>query len=187
MLSVLARHWWVLLLRGLAGIIFGVLAFIWPGITLTVLVLMFGAYAFVDGILAIIEGIRRHAQESNWWLLILEGIIGIAAGVVAFLWPGITALALLYLVAAWAVITGLFEILAAIRLRREIEGEWVLGLTGLLSVLLGIALAVWPSTGALALVWMIAVYAIAFGILMIILAFRVRNLGADNQLPGSAA
>jgi uncharacterized membrane protein HdeD (DUF308 family) len=186
MLSVMARNWWVLALRGLAGIIFGVLAFIWPGITLTVLVLMFGAYALVDGVFAIIEGIRRRAEESNWWVLILEGIVGILAGVVAFVWPGITAFALLYLIAAWAIITGLFEIVAAIRLRKEIEGELLLGLTGLLSVLFGIALAVWPGAGALALVWMIAAYAIIFGVLMIILAFRLRSWAGREQSMGPA-
>ena len=176
MLPVLARNWWALALRGLAAILFGVLAFAWPGITLFVLVLFFGAYMLVDGIFAIVAAVRAAGEEDRWWLLLIEGILGVLAGLVAFFWPGLTALALLYFIAAWAIVTGIMEIVAAIRLRQEIEGEWALGLSGLLSVIFGILLVVLPApAGLLSLVWLVGAYAVATGVLLLILAFRVRS------------
>lgn len=175
-LPVLSRNWWALALRGLAAIIFGILAFVWPGITLWALILLFGAYMLVDGVFAIVAAVRVAGEAARWWLLLVEGILGVLAGIVAFAWPGLTALALLYFVAAWAIVTGIFEIVGAIRLRREIEGEWALILGGALSVLFGVLLvAVGPGVGLLSLVWLIGVYAVAFGVLLLILAFRVRN------------
>ena len=175
-LPVLSRNWWALALRGLAAIIFGILAFVWPGITLWALILLFGAYMLVDGVFAIVAAARVAGEAARWWLLLVEGILGVLAGIVAFVWPGLTALALLYFVAAWAIVTGIFEIVGAIRLRREIEGEWALILGGALSVLFGVLLvAVGPGVGLLSLVWLIGVYAVAFGVLLLILAFRVRN------------
>jgi uncharacterized membrane protein HdeD (DUF308 family) len=175
-LPVLARNWWALALRGLAAILFGVLAFAWPGITLFVLVLFFGAYMLVDGIFAIVAAVRAAGEEDRWWLLLIEGILGVLAGLVAFFWPGLTALALLYFIAAWAIVTGIMEIVAAIRLRQEIEGEWALGLSGLLSVIFGILLVVLPApAGLLSLVWLVGAYAVATGVLLLILAFRVRS------------
>jgi uncharacterized membrane protein HdeD (DUF308 family) len=175
-LPVLSRNWWALALRGLAAIIFGILAFVWPGITLWALILLFGAYMLVDGVFAIVAAVRVAGEAARWWLLLVEGILGVLAGIVAFVWPGLTALALLYFVAAWAIVTGIFEIVGAIRLRREIEGEWALILGGALSVLFGVLLvAVGPGVGLLSLVWLIGVYAVAFGVLLLILAFRVRN------------
>jgi uncharacterized membrane protein HdeD (DUF308 family) len=175
-LRTLGRNWWALALRGVAAILFGVLAFAWPGITLFVLVLFFGAYMLVDGIFAIVAAVRAAGEEDRWWLLLIQGILGVLAGLVAFFWPGLTALALLYFIAAWAIVTGIMEIVAAVRLRQEIEGEWALGLSGLLSVIFGVLLVVLPApAGLLSLVWLIGAYAVATGVLLLILAFRVRS------------
>ena len=175
-LPTLARNWWALALRGLVAILFGLLAFAWPGITLFVLIIFLGAYLFVDGIFAIVAAVRAAGEEDRWWLLLIEGILGVLAGLVAFFWPGLTALALLYFIAAWAIVTGIMEIVAAIRLRQEIEGEWALGLSGLLSVIFGILLVVLPApAGLLSLVWLVGAYAVATGVLLLILAFRVRS------------
>src|SRR5438093_2444204 len=161
--DTLVRNWWVLLLRGLAGIIFGIITFISPAISLAALVLVFGAYALVDGVLAIISAIRWRGEVDRWWVLLLEGLAGIAAGIVTFLWPGITALALLYVIAAWALVTGVFEIAAAIRLRRAITGEWLLALSGVFSIALGVLLVLLPGPGALAVTIWIGAYAFVFG------------------------
>jgi uncharacterized membrane protein HdeD (DUF308 family) len=174
-LPVLSRNWWALALRGVAAIVFGLLAFILPGITLTALILLFGAYMLVDGVFAIVAAVRAEERDTRWWLLLAEGVLGVLAGIVAFVWPGLTALALLFLVAAWSIITGILQIVGAIRLRREIEGEWALILGGLLSVIFGVLLAVLPGPGILALLWLIGAYALVSGVLLIILAFRVRN------------
>ena len=184
-LPVLSRNWWALALHGLAAIVFGVLAFAWPGITLWALVLLFGAYMLVDGIFAIVGAVRAAGRETRWWLLLVEGVLGVLAGFVAFLLPGITALALLYLVAAWAIFTGILQIVGAVRLRREIEGEWALILGGVLSVIFGVLLAVLPGPGILALVWLIGAYAVVSGMLLIVLAFRVRNRDEAETLQAS--
>ena len=176
MLTVLARNWWALALRGLLAVLFGVAAFVWPGITLGALVVLFGAYALVDGVFAIVAAIRAAGREMRWWPLVVEGLVGIGVGVLTFAWPGITALALLYLIAGWAIITGIFEIAAAVRLREVIEGEWLLGLGGVASVLFGVAIALFPGAGALALVWMIGAFAVFFGIVLIGLGLRLRGL-----------
>ena len=170
-------------MRGLAAIVFGVLAFVWPDITLFALVLLFGAYMLVDGIFAIVAAVRAAGREARWWLLLIEGVLGVLAGLVAAFWPGLTALALLYFIAAWAIVSGILEIVGAIRLRQEIEGEWALGLSGALSVLFGILLVVIPApAGLLSLVWLIGAYALAFGVLLLVLAFRVRS-ASEVQMP----
>jgi uncharacterized membrane protein HdeD (DUF308 family) len=185
MLLVYTGTWWVMVLRGIAAVAFGVLAFISPRITLTALVFLWGAYALVDGAFAIAAGIKTYGEYKRWWLLLLEGVLGVAAGLVAFVMPGITALVLLILIGAWAIVTGLFEIAAAIQLRKEIKGEWLLGLAGVASVLFGIALLVNPVVGALAVVWLIAAYALVFGVLLIALGVRLHSLvkSADHMTP----
>jgi uncharacterized membrane protein HdeD (DUF308 family) len=172
----LARNWWIVFLRGLAGILFGLVTFFEPGISLAALVLVFGAYAFVDGVLAIVTAFRRRASTDRWWVLVLEGIAGIGAGLVTLFWPAITAIVLLYLIASWALITGVLEIAAAIRLRKAISNEWLLALSGVVSVILGVLLILAPGPGALAVVIWIGAYAFVFGALLIGLSLRLRSL-----------
>jgi uncharacterized membrane protein HdeD (DUF308 family) len=179
--DTLVRNWWVVLLRGLAGILFGIITFISPDISLAALVLVFGAYALADGVLAIVSAIRWRGEIDRWWVLLLEGLAGIAAGIVTFVWPGISALALLYVIAAWALVTGVLEIAAAIRLRKIITGEWLLALIGIASVSLGVMLALFPGPGALALVIWIGAYAMATGVLLVVLAFRLRSWGRSRD------
>jgi uncharacterized membrane protein HdeD (DUF308 family) len=176
MLEKISSNWWMFAVRGVAAVIFGVLALIWPGQTLQALVLVFGAYALVDGIFAVIAGITARGSFDRWWAVLLEGVAGIIIGLLTFFWPNITALVLVYFIAAWALITGILEIVAAIQLRRVITGEWMLILGGLLSIILGILLFVFPGAGAVSLVWMIGIYAIVFGISEIVFAFRLRGL-----------
>jgi uncharacterized membrane protein HdeD (DUF308 family) len=172
-------HWWALALRGVIAILFGVAVFLRPDIALEALILLFGAYALVDGVFAIVGVFRGTRSGTPRWLLLVEGVAGILAGIIALIFPGLTAVALLYLVAAWAVVTGLAQIATAIRLRQEIRGEWALILGGILSVLFGLLLAVLPGVGILSLIWLIGAYAVAFGVLLLITAFQVR--GRDNQ------
>jgi uncharacterized membrane protein HdeD (DUF308 family) len=173
--QLLARNWWLFLLRGLAAIAFGVLSVIWPGISLVTLVLLFGAYALVDGVFALAAAIVGRGNGGLRWWLVLVGLLGIGVGVATFLWPGLTALTLLYVIAGWIVATGLLQIIGAIELRKAIENEWWLILDGAVSVLFGILLFVMPGAGALALIWLIALFAIAFGILMVGFAFKVKS------------
>jgi len=176
MLTVYTGSWWALLLRGIAAIAFGVLAFVWPGITLAVLVFLWGAYAFFDGVFAIAAGVKSHGESRRWWVLLLEGILGVIAGVLAFVIPGITALVLLMLIAAWAIVTGIFEIVAAIQMRKYIKGEWLLILAGIASILFGLLLFLSPGAGALAVVWLIGAYAIVFGVILIALSLRLHGM-----------
>jgi uncharacterized membrane protein HdeD (DUF308 family) len=176
-LEYLSRYWWTLAVRGAIAVLFGLAAVFWPDITLRVLVWLYGFYAVVDGLVALavlLVGGRLVADRRGW--LILEGIVGIAAGVFTFLWPGITALVLLYLIAAWAVLTGLLEVVAAIVLRRELRGEWLLALAGILSVAFGVFLAVRPGEGAITLVSVIGLFAILFGVALLALGARLRQL-----------
>jgi uncharacterized membrane protein HdeD (DUF308 family) len=172
----LTQNWWMLILRGVLAILFGVVAFMWPGITWFSLVILFGAYAMLDGVIAIVAGLQSTKDSPRWWVFLLEGLVSIGAGVAAFVWPGLTAYLLLLVIAAWAVVTGVLEIAAAIRLRREITNEWMLGLGGLLSVGLGVLLFMRPVIGGLALIWTIGAYAVIFGILLISLGFRLRTM-----------
>ena len=171
-------HWQVIALRAVAALVFGLAALIRPELTLTVLVLMFAAYAFIDGVFALLLGLGRFDDMTRWWVMLLEGITGIAFGVIAFLRPGATTLAVLYLIAAWAFVTGVLEVFAAISLRRIIAGERVLLLGGLVSVLLSVLLILRPMIGTVALMWMIGGYALIFGSLLAMLALRLRRLSA---------
>jgi uncharacterized membrane protein HdeD (DUF308 family) len=171
-------------LRGAAAILFGILAFVWPGITLAVLVLFWGAFALIDGLLALVSAFRTN--NDHRWALVFEGIVGIVVGVGTFLWPDLTALALVFIIAAWALITGVLEIIAAVRLRRVIDNEWWLAVSGVASVILGLLLLAMPGAGALALVWVIAAYAMVFGALMVALAFRLRSLGERRHAAAPA-
>jgi uncharacterized membrane protein HdeD (DUF308 family) len=174
-------HWWALALRGAIAILFGLAALLRPGIALEALILLFGAYALVDGVFAIVGVFGGTRGGTPRWLLLVEGIAGILAGIIAFVLPGLTAILFLYLIAAWAVITGISEIAMAIRLRQEITGEWALIVGGALSVLFGVILAViGPVAGLLSLIWLIGIYALAFGILLLITAFQVRGRDASS-------
>jgi len=175
MLHALADRWWLLLLRGIAAILFGVLAFIWPGLTLVTLVLMFGAFALVDGAIMLGAAFSGAAKPMPSWWLVLVGLLGIAAGIVTFLWPGMSAILLILFIGAWAVAHGIFEIVGAIQLRKEFENEWTLILGGIISVLVGIIVLIAPGAGALALVWWIAIYAIVFGVMFVAFALRLRR------------
>jgi uncharacterized membrane protein HdeD (DUF308 family) len=176
--SILSRRWWMLLLRGLVAIAFGIVCWVEPGISLASLVLLFGAYSLVDGVLNAWAALEGRAHHEHWWVLFLEGLLGIGIGVLTFIAPAITALALLFYIAIWAIATGVLEIVAAIRLRKEIQNEWLLILAGLASVVFGTLLMAQPAAGALALLWLIAAYAIFFGVLLVVLAFKVRGFVA---------
>jgi uncharacterized membrane protein HdeD (DUF308 family) len=176
MLQTLARNWWAIVLRGIFAVLFGLGTFFWPGITLAVLVLLYGGYLFIDGILAILWTLARGRQGGFSWGVLLAGLASLGAGILTLLWPGVTAIALLYLIAAWAIVRGLFEILAAFHLRREMRNEWLLALNGALSVALGVVLIVAPGAGALAVLWLIGSFAIVVGIVMIALGFRLKGM-----------
>jgi len=173
--QALTKSWWLVLLRGIAAIVFGVLAFVWPGLTLLTLVLFYGAYALVDGAFALIAAFTGGAKPVPTWWLIVVGLAGIAAGLATFLWPGITALVLLVFIGAWAIVHGIFEIIGAIKLRKEIDNEWWLIVAGVMSVIFGIIVLVAPGAGALGLVWAIGAYSVVFGILLVGLSLRLKR------------
>lgn len=184
MRALLARSWWHLALRGAAAVLFGVLALLWPGVTLLFLVALFGAYALLSGI-AVLAGALRNRDQPGWWLLLLLGLVSIAAGVVTVFYPGITALALVIVMGVNAIFSGVLDIAMAIRLRREMRGEWLLALAGVVSILFGAVVLIAPGAGALALVWLIALYAIAIGVLLIALGLRVHSAGEPPGHPAS--
>jgi uncharacterized membrane protein HdeD (DUF308 family) len=171
----LAKNWWLLLLRGIAAIVFGVLAFAWPGITVVSLVIVYGAYALVDGLFSLYAAIRGgDGPAPRWWLAVV-GVAGVLAGLISFAMPGVVALWLLLLIGAWAIVSGIFEIVGAIRLRKEIDNEWMLILHGVITVIFGVLLMAMPGPGALAMVWVIGAYAIAGGVILSVLAFRLKK------------
>lgn len=174
-LHMLAKNWWLVLLRGIVSILFGVVAFAWPGLTLVTLVLFYGAFALVDGVIALASAFTGGAKPVPTWWLVLVGLAGIGAGVVTFLWPGLTAIILVVFIGAWALVHGIFEIVGAIKLRKEIDNEWMLILAGIISVLFGLVILIAPGAGALGLIWAIAAYSIVFGVLLIGLALRLRK------------
>ncbi len=173
-IQALADNWWLILLRGIAAIVFGVLAMAWPGVTLVTLVVLYGIFVLADGAFAVLAAIRGSEYASSWWLAIV-GLLGIAAGIITLLWPGITGLVLLFCIAIWAIATGILQIVGAIAMRNELDDTWLLVATGALSVLFGALLIARPGAGALALVLVIACYAIIYGILLCLLALRLRK------------
>lgn len=179
MLKFFTRHWWMLAIRGLLAVIFGVIALIWPTITLQALIIIFGIYVLVDGLFTLFSVLthRSRSQYQGWGWILVEGLAGIVTGIFTLIWPHITAIVLLFLIAGWALVTGILEIIIAIQLRKLLEGEWALILSGILSIVFGLLLFIQPGGGILALVWLIGAYAIVFGFLLILLAFRVRSWG----------
>jgi uncharacterized membrane protein HdeD (DUF308 family) len=184
MLEVLARSWWLVVLRGAVSIVFGILAFIWPGITLSVLVLFFGAYVLIDGVFSLITAFGDQARGRRAWPII-SGIAGILVGIATFIWPGLTALVLIYLIGIWAIIIGVVAIVTGIALRRQLTGEWLLILAGVISVVFGIVMLFDPRAGALTVIYVIAAYAVVFGILFVVLGLRLRRV--RDELPASPA
>jgi uncharacterized membrane protein HdeD (DUF308 family) len=174
LLHTLAKNWWMLLLRGICAIAFGILAFVWPAMTLVTLILLYGAFAFVDGIFALVAAIAGGAAAPRWWLAIV-GLLGIAAGLATWFWPGLTALVLLYFIAAWSIATGVMQIVGAIQLRKEIDNEWLLIAAGVVSVLFGGLLIAQPGAGAVAVLFIIGIYAVLYGLLLVFLAMRLRR------------
>jgi uncharacterized membrane protein HdeD (DUF308 family) len=187
-LDVLTERWWVPILRGVAAILFGVLAFVSPSISLLALVIIWGVYAIADGVFNLGLATWSGRVGNKWGWYFFEALVSIGAGLLTFVYPSVTAFVLLYVIAAWAVLTGVIEIGAAIELRRYVKGEWMLALAGVLSIAFGVVLFVYPQSGALALVWIIGSYAIAFGVVLIGLGFRLRRMRSfgEHALPTPA-
>jgi uncharacterized membrane protein HdeD (DUF308 family) len=182
--AMLANNWWLFLLRGIFGIIFGLLAFLFPGPTMLSLVLFFSAYMLVDGIAGIVSAVRAMRRKDEWGLLIFEGLLNIAVGVAAFIWPGLTVLAFVFMVAAWAIISGALMLTAGFRLKLD-HGRWWMVLGGLLSLVYGALLVAMPLIGAVVLTWWMGAYAMAFGIALVVLSFKLRT--RQNEETGSLA
>ena len=188
MLGMVARDWWVFAIRGIAAIVLGILAFISPAVTLAVLVLMFGAYVLVDGIALLVALVRGdEAARSHSWAVAIMGVLGIVAGVVTFVAPGLTALSLLYLVAFWAITTGAFQVIAAIQLRREIDNEFWMALGGVASIVFGVLLVASPGEGLLSLVWLVGIWSVVFGVSSLGLAYRLHGIDAALPKPDKRA
>jgi uncharacterized membrane protein HdeD (DUF308 family) len=184
MLGLVARDWWVFAIRGVAAIVFGVLAFVWPETTLTVLVILFGAYVLVDGIALLVALARGDAlARRHAWSVGIMGVLGIVAGVITFLAPGVTALSLLYVVAFWSIAMGAFQVIAAIALRRELDGEFWMALGGVVSIVFGALLIAFPGEGLISLVWLVGIWSVVFGISSIGLAARLREIAAALPVP----
>jgi uncharacterized membrane protein HdeD (DUF308 family) len=175
MKDLLTRSWWLLALQGVVAIAFGVLAILWPGITLLWLVALFAAYALVQGGAAIFASIRGRRSDSKWWVVLLLGIVSVAAGVLAIFYPAITALMLILLMGANALVTGALQLVVAVLLRRQITHEWLLVASGVISIVFGALVMLFPAGGALAMVWLVSFYAVLTGVLLLALAFRARS------------
>jgi uncharacterized membrane protein HdeD (DUF308 family) len=182
MLEGLARYWWAFLVRGLFAIGFGIVAYAWPTISLAALIIVFGAYALADGAFLVLKAVGNWTAMDDRWLLLLEGLLGIGIGAISLFAPGVTAIGLLFYIAAWSLSTGFLEIAGAIRLRREIRGEiwWIL--SGIASIVFAILLLVFPGVGILSQLWLLGVYAIVFGVMLIALGIRIRAHRPDQQL-----
>ncbi len=175
MTTVLARNWWAVALRGVAAILLGLTAFFLPGVTLAALILLFAWYALVDGVFAIVAAVRAAEHHERWWPMLVEGLAGLAAGVLTLGWPGVTAVVLLYVIGVWAIFVGILKLFGAVRLRRAIHGEWLLVLNGVLSMLFGLLILVFPGGGLLSVVWLIGWYAILRGTALLTLGVRLRR------------
>jgi uncharacterized membrane protein HdeD (DUF308 family) len=171
-----ALAWGALAIGGIFAIIIGLVAIIWPSVTFTVLVVLLGVYAFISGVFTVLLGAVWPPGWGLRWMMVLEGVLGIVVGVLIFLRPESAAIALIYLIAAWAIITGILQIVQALRLRRVIDGEWALIVGGLASVIFGVLLAKWPKESLIALVWIFGVFAVVFGVMQLVLAYRVRRM-----------
>ncbi len=178
MFEILLRNWWALALRGVAALIFGVLALLWPSLTLTVLVRIFAAYTLVDGVFSVLAGLRAAQRHARWWPFAVEGVLDLVAGAIAFLWPRIALLTFIYIIAVWAILSGVVLFAAAVRLRRA-HGEGLLLVAGLPSLAWGIIFLFWPMAGVLAITWRIGAYAILFGAVMVMFALRLRRRWRD--------
>ena len=181
MKELLARSWWMLALQGSVAVLFGLLAVLWPGLTLLTLVALFAAYAIISGAVALYGAVTNRTMDSAWWLILLLGLVSVAAGVLAIFYPGLTALALVLLMGANALVTGILQIAMAVRLRKVVRNEWLLILAGIASTVFGALVLVFPGAGALALVWLISFYAVLSGILLLSLAFRVKGWGSKDS------
>jgi uncharacterized membrane protein HdeD (DUF308 family) len=178
---ILAKNWWSLVLRGLVGIVLGVIAFTWPGITFTSLVFLFAGYALLTGALSLAGAMRAAEAGERWGALLFEGLAGILAAFLTALWPAITALVLVLMIGVWAIVAGIAEIAAAVRLRRHIQGEWLLAFAGVVSVLFGVMLASMPMTGALVIAWWVGAYMLVSGVTLVALGFRLRHWSHDSH------
>lgn len=178
-----ANHWWLFLVRGVMAVIFGIIALVWPEITVLALVTLFGAYVIVDGFFSFVQAFRGEGRVR--WSLLVWGLVSVAAGITVLLWPGITALVLIYMIGFWAILTGIVEIMAAIAFRKEMTNEWALALGGVLSIAVGAFMVIAPGSGALALVWLIGAYAVAFGLMLVAAGFALRRL-SPGEAPSTA-
>jgi uncharacterized membrane protein HdeD (DUF308 family) len=176
MLALLSKYWWVLVVRGVMAVALGVFAFVWPLQTIAALVLVFGATALADGAFAIAASIAGHSITPYWWVLLLQGLLGVGVGVLTLFNPAITAAALLVYIAAWAIGMGVLQVIAAVRLRREITGEWWIALAGVAGIAFGVLLMRNPAEGALAVLWLIGSFALVWGVMLMIGGFDVRRL-----------
>jgi uncharacterized membrane protein HdeD (DUF308 family) len=176
MLTTVCKRWWVLMARGIAAILFGICAIVWPGVTLLYLVILFSAFSIIDGVAAMVLGFRGEADGTVWWTMVILGVLAIAAGVAAFAWPGVTLLVLATIIAISAIVRGAFEIFAAITLRKELEDEWILGLSGAMSVIFGALIMFRPGAGLIALTLLIGAYMLALGVFAIALSLRLRMM-----------
>ena len=184
LIQTASRFWWVFVIRGIASIVFGIAAWVWPDLTIATLVIIFGIYALIDGVLAIRAAIVA-GEGGRWFPLLLVGLAGIAFGIISIFWPGLTATTVLYLIAAWAIVVGIFQVIGAIQMRRVIDDEWFLIITGIGAVIWGILVSIFPGGGALAIIWSIGVFAIMFGILLIGLGLRLRTWKSSGGAPST--
>lgn len=185
MSTQIARGWWALVLRGIAALLFAALALLWPGLTLGILLVLFASFAILEGSLAIIGAVKAVTEQRRWGALAFEGLTSVVVGLVVFVWPGISAVTLTYLIAFWAIVTGIFELAVAMRMRRVVKGEWIMALGGFMSLVFGFMVAARPGTGALAIVWILGAYAALFGLLLIGLGLRLRSLPEEDLLDSS--